>query len=294
MDTAKMREFVHLSEGLNFTRTAREFYVSQSTLSKHIRQVEEELGCPLISRTTHDVCLTPEGSVVHDAFRSLLEGYDSLLSQLDDMRKGIAGKLRVGFIYYGGMHYMRFGLDAFYQTHPNVQIDFLSQQPHQTIDMLKRGELDFGLLYRAKSLPESEYEFIHVHDCALHAYLSTSSDLAHKEFVTADDLQGRSFVFLSKDEEYNENIRALLALADVTPGEAAWCRQVDEFARALQSPDRVFLSTRHMPSFDDDGLCSVPIADDCFKLEVGFYVRRDNESLLASGFAEVWRNLASG
>ena len=62
MDMQQLRIFLSISRTLNFTRTAEEFFMSQPTVSNRIRALEEELGTPLIKRSSHHVSLTEAGA----------------------------------------------------------------------------------------------------------------------------------------------------------------------------------------------------------------------------------------
>ena len=61
MDTLQLRLFVSLSQTLNFTKTANEFYVTQPTVSNYIKSLENSLGVTLLNRNSHSVSLTAEG-----------------------------------------------------------------------------------------------------------------------------------------------------------------------------------------------------------------------------------------
>ena len=61
MKTEKLYEFLVLSKTLNYSRAAETLYISQSALSKHILEIEQELNTQLFLRTTHDVKLTEAG-----------------------------------------------------------------------------------------------------------------------------------------------------------------------------------------------------------------------------------------
>lgn len=287
MDIDRMREYVKLCETLNFTRTARDLFISQSTLSKHISQTEDEIGAPLILRSTHDAELTKEGQLVRERFGRILDDYDALLGEVAELRDGVAGTLRVGFIYYGGMSYMREGLDRFYASYPNVRIEFVSQQPHDTIAGLLSGDLDAGLIYEVPAL-ENEFEFVPVHECRVYAFVSKDHDLASRTKISPQDLAGKSVLLLEADPEYNETVERLLSSFEVSRGQDVMCGQVDEFPRVVASTDAVFLSTGHMPHYPGDGMVMVPVDADGFVFRVGLYYRRLGAGFIVSSFVNSW------
>jgi DNA-binding transcriptional LysR family regulator len=66
MDIRYLFEFVNVAEKLNFSDAADDLFMSQATLSKHIAAMEEELGCKLFDRSTHQVALTESGKIAAD------------------------------------------------------------------------------------------------------------------------------------------------------------------------------------------------------------------------------------
>ncbi|MGI6217710.1 MAG: LysR family transcriptional regulator, partial [Coriobacteriales bacterium] len=158
MDIQMMREFVRLAETLNFTKTAKEFYISQSTLSRHLLAMESELGATLLLRSTHEVELTEAGKAAYRYLKGISESYDEMGREVTAVTAGATGSFALGFLYYGGMSYMRDGLEKFASTYPNVRIRFLSQQPYQIFESLESGEEDVGLVFRSQDMDEKEWE----------------------------------------------------------------------------------------------------------------------------------------
>lgn len=72
MKTETLYEFLVLSKTLNYSKAAENLYISQSVLSKHIQEMEKELGTKLLFRSTHEVSLTQAGMILAQKQRSLL------------------------------------------------------------------------------------------------------------------------------------------------------------------------------------------------------------------------------
>lgn len=293
MDVAKMREYVRLCETLNFTKAAKSLYLSQSTLSKHVSQIEDELESQLIMRSTHEAALTAEGELARTAFADLLARYDEFIADLEKLRSGITGQLRVGFIYYGGMAYMREGLDRFFSCYPEVKVSFESQQPHETIDGLLSGELDAGLVPRCATLDARGFAFAPVHGCRLRAVVSSKNPLAKLPEVPARELDGLTMLMLESDRDYNESVAAQLRGAGVSVGAEQWCEQIDLAPLALAKGDAVFFVSSHMPVPPDGSLVSLPVADPELTLEVGLYYRVDAGNGALEAFAGAMRGISS-
>lgn len=292
MDISRMREYVKLCETLNFTKAARELFLSQSTLSKHVSQIEDELDAQLIMRSTHEAALTAEGELTRTAFTEMLERYDAFTDELENLRAGIAGHLKVGFIYYGGMAYMRDGLDRFFSCYPEVKVSFESQQPHETIDGLVSGELDAGLVPRSVTLEAKGFSFVPVHECRLRAIVSAKNPLAKLEHVPARELDGFTMLMLDSDRDFNEAVIDALGEIGAAPGAEKWCDQIDLFPIALADGDAVFFGSSHVPVPPDGSLVSLPVVDPAPVLEVGLYYRVGSDNGALEAFAGAMRGIS--
>lgn len=78
-------EFLVLSEKLNFTETAKGFFLSQSVLSDHITKLEKELSAKLFIRDKHSVRLTEEGRIFKEDAARIVADYEGALEQLDHL-----------------------------------------------------------------------------------------------------------------------------------------------------------------------------------------------------------------
>ena len=87
MHLEQITYFLTLAEVLNFTKTAEKLYVSQPTVSRKIRLLEEELGITLFHRTTNSMSLTPEGKFLYEKFS---DAYNIIQSSIHE----VSGKRR--------------------------------------------------------------------------------------------------------------------------------------------------------------------------------------------------------
>ena len=71
-------EFIALAELNNYTLAAQKLFITQPALSRHMTALEESIGAKLIQRSTHDVKLTENGHKAHEAFKEIINIYDSL------------------------------------------------------------------------------------------------------------------------------------------------------------------------------------------------------------------------
>lgn len=82
MKISTLVEFLRLSEELNYTEAARRLFMSQSVLSRHIMDLEAEVGCQLLLRSKRSVELTNAGKVLANRARSLISFYDETIAEV--------------------------------------------------------------------------------------------------------------------------------------------------------------------------------------------------------------------
>ena len=87
MDTESLKTFLSLCNTRNYTRTAGQLFVAQSTVTKRINDLEKELQVPLFLRNNRSVTLTPEGEQFYIYAQKMIELTNSSLSEISSLRK---------------------------------------------------------------------------------------------------------------------------------------------------------------------------------------------------------------
>src|SRR6188474_157542 len=96
MDLRRVKAFIAVAETLSVTKAAERLHISQPPLSRHLRQLEEELGVTLFVRHRHGVTLTDEGRVLLDAGRRVAAAAGEFLDTARLVTRADAHPLRIG------------------------------------------------------------------------------------------------------------------------------------------------------------------------------------------------------
>lgn len=135
-----------LAEEKHFGRAAEKCNVSQPTLSSAIRQLEEELGIPIVHRGHRFSGFTQEGQRVLEHANRVLAESDKLKEELSQMREGLAGRLRIGVVPsvlpIAALVTSRFG-----KNHPGVSIEVVSRSAKAILSGLEDFSIDMGISY---------------------------------------------------------------------------------------------------------------------------------------------------
>ena len=98
MNIKQLEYFVDLSQTLNFTKTAQNFYISQTAITKQIQCLEKDLEIPLFIRSKKSVELTNEGNLYLPYARKILDNVALSYQIIEEYQKGNQGSIFIGFI----------------------------------------------------------------------------------------------------------------------------------------------------------------------------------------------------
>lgn len=141
MDTTTLRTFIALSQIKNFTKTAQQLFVAQSTVTNRIRDLEEELGVTLFTRNRKQVDLTPSGQT----FLAYAKKFVALeISALQDLQ---ASPLYTKEVAIGTTNtiyecHLQKKLRAYLQTHPSISLGVTISHSTDMLQALQEKTLD--------------------------------------------------------------------------------------------------------------------------------------------------------
>ena len=187
MELRQLKYFVKVAEYLNFSEAAKMLFVTQSTLSQQIRQLEQELNTPLFQRNSHSVSLTEAGEKLLPYAINTLNSADTCFDRIHDLQKLLTGTLNIG-VTYSFSPILTETLLTFMNRYPKVRLNIFYKPMSELMSMLSHRELDFVLAFK----PCTPYEGIESHvlfDNNLVAIVHDGHSLTHKDSITPADLE---------------------------------------------------------------------------------------------------------
>jgi DNA-binding transcriptional LysR family regulator len=165
-------------------------FATQSTVSKAVKQLEDELGVSLLDRVGHRSTLTSAGDVVYRRALRLLAERDDLVAELEDLRDLKRGTLRLGFPQIGS-NLLVPTFTTYRQRYPGIDIRLMEQGGQRVREMLLAGEIDLG----ASLLPVSDtFGWQKIRSEPLVALLPSSHPLARKKSIDLASLRELPFI----------------------------------------------------------------------------------------------------
>ncbi|MEO1091554.1 MAG: LysR family transcriptional regulator [Pseudomonadota bacterium] len=146
MEMHQVRYFLALTEALNFTRAAERCNVSQPTLTRAMKQLEEELGGALFNRERNNTHLTELGRRTEPHLRTIAEQADAVRREAFGVQMLEATTLTIGAARGTALRHLVPALERFAERHPGVDVVLLEDGPDAVADALFEGELELAVL----------------------------------------------------------------------------------------------------------------------------------------------------
>lgn len=202
MNTSYFKEFAVLAEVKNFWEASERLYINQSTLSKHIKFMETELGVPLFTRTTRRVELTSYGEALLPYAQSITRiefEYSTLLLQMKNIEKGA---VTLGSIPSMAQYNITKILNSFQEKYPESTVKIIEDDANVLMDLLYDNRCE--LIFTRESKLNFEKNFLndtrvvripYIRDHMV-ALLPKSHPLAGEKEVSLRSLQNENFCFI--------------------------------------------------------------------------------------------------
>ena len=189
MEIRTLRYFLAVAREENMTRAAEQLHVTQPTLSKTLKALEDELGFKLFVRHSFSISLTDEGMLLRDRAADLIRMADKIEHEFLSLDDISGGDLYLGLGESYQIRYLAREIRAMKDVYPGLRYHITSGDTEQVTEKLDKGLLDFAVIcetpderkYHHILFPESDYFGV---------VLPKDSPLAEKESITAEDLAG--------------------------------------------------------------------------------------------------------
>ncbi len=221
MELRHLRYFVAVAEMQNVSRAGRQkLYVSQPSLSRQIRDLEEEIGVPLLHRGPNSVCLTDAGRFFLEKARAILQDTDDAVAAVRALASKRKAKLHVGDFPLTTARLMPDLLRSYQKAMPNVQVKLHDWPVERNIAGVREGRLELAIIIpplKSNSLKELQFEQL----AAVRTSLAVSSNhsFARKKSVPLAEAAREPFIGLVREEypRYYDYVDAIFAQVNAKP-----------------------------------------------------------------------------
>lgn len=154
----QIEAFVNVVKYKSFSAAAKELYLSQPTISSHIKSLENELGVQLIVRSTKDVVLSDAGKIFYEYALELLHIRDTAYQRIHDYTTDISGTLPIAASTVPAQYVLPQILVEIVKLYPKIIVKILQMENPEVIHAVENFEVEFGIVGTNSSNSKCSFE----------------------------------------------------------------------------------------------------------------------------------------
>lgn len=212
----QLRYLVALAEHRHFGRAAAACFVSQSTLSAGLKELETALQVELVERNNRSVVFTPLGLEIVARAKRVLRETEELAELAAGSRAPLSGRLRLGVIPTIAPYLLPRTLPALRKAYPQLQLYLTEDQTARLLTQLEDGVLDLVLM--ALPYHAGDVETLPLFKDGFHLVCRKDHPLAQKKTVTLADLKDVNLLLLAEGHCLRDHALAACRLTEADSG----------------------------------------------------------------------------
>lgn len=243
MNLHRLRVFHEVARHLSFTRAAEALYTSQPNISRHVAQLEAELGARLFHRLGNTIELTDAGRIVYNYVGQLFRLVDDLRRALAELQGLEQGYLRLGASSTPGLYLLPPHLASFRTRYPGLEVTLHLGNSREIVAQVLSNELDLGFVeghadvagIQVQSFVTDELVFI----------APAGHRLGGHEELETQALTGEAFIWREEGSGTRDAMEAMLGQLGIQPVRALVMRGCEGVKRAVMAGLGISFVSRH-------------------------------------------------
>lgn len=208
MEIEQLQYFKTVATMQHMTRAAEVLAISQPALSKSIANIEQNLGVPLFNREGRSIYLNRFGELFLQSVNVILDEYDRIKEEFEDIIKPGSGEVSFGFIHTLGMEIVPELIASTSEAFPNMQFSLTQATSLSLLKRLEEGAIDLCLSQKIESrVIEIETEELFVEE--LFVIVPTTHPLAQQDSVKFEEVKNEPFIAIKKGNSLRQLVDEL-------------------------------------------------------------------------------------
>lgn len=146
IDLRRLGVFCRVVEKKSFSKAAEQVFLSQPTVSEHIRLLEQFLGERLLDRLGKEVIPTQAGEILYRYARQILALKEEAIQAIEDFKGKVGGKLRIGGSTIPSSYILPYCLGSFSKLYPEAKIGLVTSDSRNITQRVAQNELEIGVV----------------------------------------------------------------------------------------------------------------------------------------------------
>ncbi|MDH6363912.1 DNA-binding transcriptional LysR family regulator [Enterococcus sp. PF1-24] len=279
MKIEHLQSFVTLANTLNYTKAAETLFITQPTLSRHIKNLESELNCQLFIRNTRQVQLTNQGNLFLKYATNMIFDYKRGLQKLDTFTEKVNQPLKISFLRGGSEAYLLPILQKFTEKYPQVPLKLYDGNHDELLKELEAQHHDLCLTMISTLTGANDLKLLPFSQLKTVLVVPDSHPLAVKQTVTFNDFTEEPYLCVKKQltKAWYDFVLSLYLSNGHYPVIASTCQSVTTLLMQVSLGKGITVLTEGCRSAAPKNLKLIPI-ENAQPSQMIFGYQKDNQN----------------
>lgn len=272
----QLKYFVKLTEYNSFSLASHDLCISQSSLSKHIKALENELNTVLFNRNTRNINLTDAGYEFLIYAKKAIADYNNIIYKLQKYNNNHNKVLNIGCIPVTAQYKITSAISNFTSMYPYIQVNLIETNTSTLLNKVTQSELNFSIV-RDFDLSKELFDINYLSDDEIVFVTCKKHPLSKNEFVSLFDIKDENFILLGNSSaihkkciyEFNKNNLSLNVINTYSKIETILGLVSENLGCTL-------LMKKVLNSFNTSNVSIIPIKDS-LKINLSLVNNKDKE-----------------
>lgn len=280
MDIEIIKEFVTLADRLNFSQTAKEHYITQPVLTKHIKQLEEDLGAALFFRDHQKVELTAEGKEFLPNAVAISSAYDEAKEKIRTSKEKYSSSLNIAFLDAAIREKLPRWISEFSALYPNVNVDCTSTSIPMASELLRNHACDLAITLQMPRFSYPDFNFLLLYRDPICVFVSENHRFADRPSVSLSELSSERCIIASEDfvKDYREFIEQALKKYKVKMISTRLSESVEQAFMLVDAGAGITLAPAHQRHFSTSNVKMISLEEKDIYVDVVLTWLKNNDN----------------
>ncbi|MEE1085563.1 MAG: LysR family transcriptional regulator [Schaedlerella sp.] len=209
MNINQLRYFIAAAEYKSFTKSANQFYISQTAITQQIQSLEERMDVQLFDRSKRPIELTPAGNVFLSEAKAIVSRIDRALEKVQEASTGLVGSIRIGYTKGYERSNLSEILRIFHLEYPNILLSCYRGDTDTLAAGLFNGDYDIIFTWDSTNITQETEVKWKIHEMSpLVVAMHKHHIYAHRDVLTRQELKNESIIYMtpsSTGESYGDD-----------------------------------------------------------------------------------------
>lgn len=274
MDIRQLNYFLEVARQMSFSKAAEKLNLTQPTLSKMVKNLEDELHVVLFDRTTKHMQLTDAGAIVLSEAQEIVRLIENMSSKLSDMMEIKQGRIKIGLPPVIGSLFFPKLLSDFHRMYPQIQIQLFEEGAKRVEKLVDDGSIDFG--FAVLPVDEDSFETFPFVKRELKLIVFPEHHLAGSNQVSLRTLRDETFIYFVEDFALHDRIREHCIRVGFEPTIAYESSQWDFISEMVANKQGVSILPEPLcQKLNPDRIKTISIINPCIPWNLALIWRRN-------------------